>query len=57
MRSFVVCLDDSLEPFLACSVPDLQFDLLIVNFVVAYLEINSDRRHEIVSERVISVSH
>lgn len=39
--SLVIRLSDRAEPLLACCVPDLQFDALVLHIDRLYLEVNS----------------
>ena len=51
--TLVVAGGDSLEAFLASSVPNLQLNCFAVNFVVANLEVHTDGGHEVISEDII----
>ena len=57
MSTLVVRSGDGLEAFLASSVPDLEFDFLVINRDRLDLEINSDSGHEVIREIVISETH
>ena len=49
----VVARCDCLEAILASCVPNLQFDLLVVNLSVANFEVHSNRRVEIIIEGIL----
>jgi hypothetical protein len=48
----VVC-GDGLEPLLPSDIPDLEFHLLVVDLQRANLEVDRDRLHIILAERLI----
>ena len=53
MGTLVVRSGDSLKSLVAGGVPNLKFDLLLVNLHLPNLEIDPDCRHEVVGESVV----
>jgi hypothetical protein len=56
MGALVVGCSDSLKPFLASSVPNLQLNLLAINLNRLDLKVNTNRGHKIVCEHVVRKS-
>jgi hypothetical protein len=48
---------DSLEALLSSSIPDLEFNLLSINFNSLNFEVNPDGGHEVIGELVIGKTH
>lgn len=54
--TLVVGIGDGAEAFLACRVPDLQFDVLVVAGDCLEAEVHSDGRHVVLVELVVGES-
>ena len=57
MGTLVVRSGDSLKSLVAGGVPNLKFDLLLVDFHLPNLEIDPDCRHEVVGESVVLLKY
>ena len=55
MSSLEVGLDDTLKPLLSCCVPYLKLASLGSNLDISNLEVNSNGRHEVIGEDIISI--
>ena len=57
MCSSVICGSDCPKPFLACCVPNLEFDPLTVDFNGPNFKVNTDGCDVVAREHVVSKSH
>ena len=53
MSTLIVGRSDSLEPLLACSIPNLELDSLSINIDSSDFEVYTNGWHEVVMEYVI----